>query len=109
MGAYNTVKAQQICPTCGNLVTFAIQFKYGDVWQYDYHIGDFLTWGGNAIGVPGHKRVVVDAIAENCSVCRSEGPEFELYLEDDQIIAVKPFSNTHDFVACQESYIVLEE
>lgn len=27
-----------------------IQFKYGDVWQHIYRVGDELSWGGNDIG-----------------------------------------------------------
>ena len=109
MSAYNTVKSEQVCRSCGNIVTLAIQFKYGEVRQYEYQIGDQLTWGGNDIDIPGQRRVVLDAAAEACGICGAEGLDYEVYLENDRIISVKPFSGKYDFVGRQESYIVLEK
>lgn len=37
----------------------ASMFKYGDSWQHHYVLGDKLNWGGNDVGEPGHKLVVV--------------------------------------------------
>jgi hypothetical protein len=109
MGAYNTVTLDQVCPSCHNRVEVRIQFKYGDTWQYSYQLGDRLTWGGNSIGEPGAKQVVADGAVEGtCPVCKYEWPDYEVWIEDDRIVDVRPASGLHDFVTIQESYIVLQ-
>ena len=109
MGAYNTVIVDQVCPGCQNRVEVRVQFKYGDTWQYTYHVGDRLKWGGNSIGKPGAKQVVVDGAAEeDCPICKSAWPNFEVWIEDDKIVDVRPASGKYDFVSLHQSYIVLQ-
>ncbi len=96
MGAFNVVKIKENCYSCGNFVELRIQFKYGAVRQYEYEPGDSLSWEGYWIGKPGHKRVVVDAIAEHCPICNAEGKDYEVWLEDDRIVAVKLSSGLQD-------------
>jgi hypothetical protein len=108
LSAFNTVHSQQVCPTCHNLVELVIQFKYGDVWQHVYHIGDRLRWDRNNYGEPGHMRVVLDAVAEPCPICAANGHDYEVYIEADNIASVRPASGAYDFAACGESYIVLD-
>ncbi len=69
MSAFNRVSTSQVCPNCSNSVVFRVQFKYGDAWQYEYEVGNQIRWGGNDIGAPGAKSVVVDGIAEVCPLC----------------------------------------
>jgi hypothetical protein len=109
MGAFNVVRIKEKCNSCGNFVELRIQFKYGTVRQYEYEPGDSLIWGANDEGEPGHKRVVADAVAEHCPVCNAEGKDYEIWLEHDRIVAVKPSSGKYDFNVADEPYIVLEE
>ncbi len=112
MGAFNVVTIKEKCSACGNFVELRIQFKYAEVWQHEYEPGDSLIWSKRRFGndgEPGHKRVVVDAVAENCPVCDAEGPDYEVWLENDRIVAVKPFSGKFDFVRFHETYIIVEE
>jgi hypothetical protein len=72
MGAFNTVRTTAVCPACHH-VCIPVQFKYGDIWQYDYHVSDQLRWGGNDIGTRGKHGVVVDGVAEGpCPHCGYE-------------------------------------
>ena len=109
MGAFNTLNVVQICPSCKEKVKFRIQFKYGDTWQHEYKIGDQIQWGGNDIGKPGLKRVVLDGTAEHCPKCGYEDIDYEILIGHDKIISVQQASNKYDFVGIQESYIVIEE
>ncbi len=123
MGLFNTVGIERVCPNCGNLVEFKVQFKYGYVRDHEYRIGDRLQWGRDFpdkpyayrgdVGKPGTRQVVVDGIAEGCPVCGySYGPDgvldYEVWVEDDQIVAVRPASGRHTFEH-EDSYIVLQE
>lgn len=109
MGAFNTVSAKQSCPSCNKINEVAIQFKYGDTWQIKYQLGDRLKWGGNDTGEPGAKRVVLDAIAEDCPACGAEGKDCEVWIEEDRIASIRPVSGKYDFVKNHESYIVIEQ
>jgi hypothetical protein len=109
MGAYNLLRLKRICPNCGKQAEFRFQFKYGDTWLHEYRIGDQLKWGGNDIGQSGASRVVVDAVAEGCPLCGFEDQmDYEIWLEQDKIIDLKPASGKYDFVLRQNTYLVLE-
>ncbi|HEY0735444.1 MAG TPA: hypothetical protein VGD69_11110 [Herpetosiphonaceae bacterium] len=109
MGAFNTVCSHQVCQTCHTRVELVIQFKYGDVWQHSYQVGDPLLWDRNNEGEPGHTLVVLDAIAEACPHCGTEGQEYEVYVAGDTITAVRPASGAYDFATHHVSYLVLED
>lgn len=109
MGAFNTLSLEETCPACGEKVKVRVQFKYGDTWQYGYKIGDQIRWGGNDIGKPGLRRVILDGAAEPCQKCGYEAMDYEILVENDKIISCKPASGNRAFVNFQESYIVLEE
>jgi hypothetical protein len=108
MGAYNIVKSTGTCPSCGRGAEFNVQFKYGNVWQYEYHVGDPIKWGGNDRGKPGYKRVIIDAIAEECQTCGAERGDYEVRLENDRIISVQPASGKYDFASIEETFIIIE-
>lgn len=109
MGAYNTVRVDQVCPSCNNLVEVRIQFKYGDTWQYIYQLGDRLKWGGNSIGKPGAQQVVADGAAEEpCPICKYAWPDYEIWIENDKIVDIRTASSKFDFASLHESYIVLQ-
>jgi hypothetical protein len=107
MGAFNTVEISGTCPCCKNEVNVEVQFKYGDTYQHHYKVGDLITWGGNDRGKPGRSKVVVYGVAV-CPICDAE-LEYEVWLESDRIVAVKPATGTYDFVSEGVGYIVLEE
>ena len=107
MGLFNTVKSQVTCDSCKNELTVNVQFKYGDVYQHHYQLGDVIKWNGNNIGTPGHRKVVVEGV-EDCQICGVEG-DYEVWLENDTIVAVRPASGGYDFTATNEGYIVIED
>jgi hypothetical protein len=107
MGAFNTVIVDWQDAATHERRTLHVQFKYGDVWQHQYKVGDVLKWGGNDIGERGARRVVVDAVLD--------GPEpghipteFEIYIVNGAIADVRPSSGVFDFEAADETFIVLE-
>lgn len=86
MGAFNTVKSITRCPFCNNEQEWAIQFKYGDCWQYWYQIGDKLRWGGNQNGSDVGGKVRTDGIAEErCGTCGRDNIEAAVYFTDNII------------------------
>lgn len=103
MGAFNTLVLKQACPACGRKIELRIQFKYGDTWQYEYSLGDLVRWGGNDIGRPGQKHVVVDGVAEDCPACDHELPDYEVHIENDCIARVVPQAGRYDFAAGGDS------
>ena len=111
MGAFNTVQTRVLCPTCKAPLSVCVQFKYGDTWQNEYSEGDQLRWGGNDIGTPGKRLVVVDGVAEDvCPKCGyDEERGFYVFIEHDRISRVAPATGEYNFPAVAETYIVLEE
>lgn len=107
MGAFNRLIFQRKDPISGQSSYLAVQFKYGNKWQYDYKVGGKLRWGGNDEGRPGAGRVVVDAVLEE----DNEGfPEdWIVFIERDVITGVEPHHGQYDFVRFQDTYFVLEE
>jgi len=72
------------------LVDVEIQFRYGDVWQHEYRVGDVLRWGGNDVGAPGQSMVRVEGIAGPCPSCGAADLEYDILIEADVIRAVEP-------------------
>lgn len=88
MSAFNRLHAQVRCPSCGNTPEQVIQFKFGDVWQHDYQLGDVLRWGGNDIGRPELAKVIVSGSGEECPVCHARGEDYVVVVESDVLAAV---------------------
>jgi len=88
MSAYNRLRAVARCPNCGETSEQVIQFKFGDAWLTEYAIGDTLRWGGNDIGRPGVKKVIVLGAGEECPVCHRRGEDFSVVIERDVLTAV---------------------
>ena len=109
MGLFNTVETRVSCP-CGNEENLEVQFRYGDVYQHHYQVGDVIQWDPKTpstnVGAPGHSKVVVEGF-KLCPVCEAE-LEFEIWLEKDKIVAVKPATGVYDFFENQD-FIVIEE
>jgi hypothetical protein len=72
------------------LIRRRVQFKYGDTWDYDYQVGDRISWGGNDKGRPAH-RVQVLGFPEECPVCGYDpAGVYDVFIEDDVIVDVVP-------------------
>lgn len=90
MGVYNVVLVPEACAACGAAIERRVQFKWGDTWLREYRIGEPLAWGGNDVGDPGLRRVVVEAAAEDCPRCGAEGPEGDVVIERDVVTEWRP-------------------
>ena len=90
MSAFNTVTSNLSCPYCGENQEWSIQYKYGDCWQFNYVVGDIISWGGNDNGKNVGGKVRTDGIAENkCQSCGSEDLEAEVHFNNNKIESVK--------------------
>jgi len=107
MSAFNTVHFRGPCPTCRAVVPLVVQFKYGDCYQHKYAIGEALRWGGNDVGRPEARWVVVDGAGESCTRCGSDS-DFYVFISADHISSVESTSDIYDFVSSSDSFIVLE-
>ena len=109
MGAFNVVIKSIECRACRRRVQGRIQFKYGDVWQHEYQVGDTIRWGGNDVGKPHEKNVVADGVAEDCPHCHDDAEQsFFVFIRDNVIRDVVPSDGRYDFVAINETYLVLD-
>jgi hypothetical protein len=73
MGSFNSLDLTIACPSCQVIASREIQFRYGAVWQYRYHLGDVLRWGRNDVGDSDAPDVVVDAWLCECPSCDHDG------------------------------------
>ena len=87
MGSFNSLHVTIACPSCQVITSREIQFRYGAVWQYRYHLGDVLRLGRNDVGNPAVSDVVVDAWACECPSCDHEG-RIALYVRHNTLAAV---------------------
>jgi hypothetical protein len=109
MSAYNIVSAKLRCPTCTSDVAVSVQFKFGNTRQLHYETGDAIRWGGNDIGQPGNRHVVVDGVvAGPCPGCRVDG-EWNVYvhIENDRITRVENATGQFDFAKEGSNYVVV--
>lgn len=109
MAAYNEVlrTEEEICSRCNSSIRRRVQFKYGDTWQHRYAIGDKLDWGGNDIGEPGHKIVVVGYPGE-CPVCGHVlDSTYDVTLRNDVIYDLRPSDGSYECRG-ERTYFVVE-
>ena len=113
MGSFNILKANIKCRNCRLEFEARIQFKYGDTWQLEYQVGDTIAWGGNDIGSPGKRKVMVHGIleTEKCSVCGKEcaDEEFDIILESDKIVGLRNMLDRQIYIENDEGYYFLPE
>lgn len=110
MGAYNEVRAQLKCPSCGVFVDVDVQFKYGAVTHRRYRIGEKLVWGANDIGKPGRRAVVVDGEVASCPSCGYSGDwPVHVFTKSDVIERVEPPGERYEFAATHSSFVILED
>lgn len=107
MSAYNTLFLKSLCRNCHEEVQIKIQFKFGDTWDYKYCIHDKIRWGGNDIGKPNLKKVVLDGVAEPCENCK-ETVDYLIFIERDIIESIEENKGQYDFNLSEGYYLVLE-
>lgn len=107
MGSFNTLTTETICPVCNHIVVFDIQFKYGDTWQHHFKLGQKITWGGNDIGIPNKKKVLVEGIGGPCSNCKTEFLDFNIVISFDEITDVIPLKKPRESLM-KEGYLITE-
>lgn len=108
MGAFNVVKIPEKCKNCGQNIERRVQFKYGEVWQHEYTVGDELIWGANNLGNPQFTQVVVDGAGEDCPNCRSFGEDYEIWVTNGKLSDVKRATGQYDFVKTHGEYILVK-
>jgi hypothetical protein len=108
MSAFSEVTADAQCPKCGKVGTFTVQFTYGNTWQFKYHIGDCLRWGGNDIGRKDAKRVVVEGIGGPCQHYGTEFIEFSLLVEKNRLLALRAVGVERPS-SSPEGFIILDD
>lgn len=107
MSAFNTIEASASCPRCKRTAEFGVQFKYGNTWQHSYRVGDSLRWGGNDVGIPGRKRVLVEGIGGPCPHCGADNLDFDVVIEDDKIVGITPVQGDRPPTG-PEGFVVIE-
>ncbi|MBK8256729.1 MAG: hypothetical protein IPK82_29165 [Polyangiaceae bacterium] len=73
----------------------AVQFKYGNVHDHEYKVGNRVIWGRPQIGDPKERRVVVQGIA-GCPTCDKDN-FFDILIIDSVIKDVMPQSGLYDY------------
>ena len=97
MGLYATLNASVCCPSCGNAISGAWQFYFGDVSQLPaYCLGDTITWGGSDRGDPSMRDVIAVAHfdgAEFCDACKTDDALADIHIVDHVIQSIAFRSN----------------
>jgi hypothetical protein len=113
MGTFNILKTTIACANCKVNFEVKIQFKYGDTWQHTFGIADDLKWGGNDVGSPVYKKVVVYGITgknicPNCNAINHE--EFDILMIDNKIHSIKPMSAYQNYLMDTDgSFYIINE
>ena len=108
MGAFNTVIVMWTNPSTDMDYELRVQFKYGDVWQHVYQIGDNLKWGSNDVGHREASRVVVDGVLEGVPSIPGMPEDFEVHIVNNKIDKVIQATGMFDFDNVNDTYIILE-
>lgn len=108
MSAYNTIETCILCPACQHKLHFNIQFKYGEVWQHHYLIGDVIKWGKNEVGYRGVNQVWVDGVSDACKYCGWFG-DFIIELHNDKIIDIRISGKKNPFKELGLNFIIIDE
>jgi hypothetical protein len=108
MGAFNTLSIEWLNTKSGKKFDVVLQFKYGEVWQYEYKIGDVLKWGDVSEGDRFAREVLIEAIVENDFEENGLPEYFEILLKDNVITEVRPLSDTKKYWDAGRGFIVLK-
>jgi hypothetical protein len=88
MGAFNTLHTPINCTNCAHSFDIRVQFKFGEVWQYQYYLKNKIKCRSNDNRFSGHFKVEVYGIAENvkCPYCEyANSEEYDILIEDNVI------------------------
>ncbi|PCJ61926.1 MAG: hypothetical protein COA79_06420 [Planctomycetota bacterium] len=69
MSRFNRIFFSHKCSECKQAVTFNVQFRYGELDDHSYTLGDRIKWGTNNKGDARHSHVIVDGMGF-CPKCR---------------------------------------
>ncbi|SEW45505.1 hypothetical protein [Chitinophaga arvensicola] len=113
MGLFNVLTAKISCPDCEEKHDGRIQFKFGDTWQFEYVMGDTITWGGNDIGSAGLKHVKAYGIIESiiCPFCNKENiaEEYDIFIKENVIVAAVRIESMKDYLDGNGEYVPFGE
>lgn len=112
MSSFNILIVEVPCPDCGEKHEARIQFKFGNTWQLQYHVGDTIKWGGNDIGSSDLKEVKVYGIIEStiCPFCSNGNiaEEYDIFIKENVIVSFSPIESTSDYLNGNGEYVSLE-
>ncbi|RKG84014.1 hypothetical protein [Corallococcus terminator] len=83
-----------------------VQFKFGDIWQYEYVLGARILLEKKQEAWVPEKLVIADGIGGPCPACGTEFLDFDVYIQRGVIESVTPHSA--DFTYGAETYVVRE-
>ena len=112
MSSFNILNTIVKCIKCNQEYEAEIQFKFGDVWQHEYKIGDQILWGGNDIGFPNLKQVKVYGVLSKakCQTCSNETTdEFDIFIESDVINNISPILNGKEYLKGDGNFLIIKE
>lgn len=108
MGSFNTLYCHVNCSYCGHEQEALIQFKYGNTWQFKYHIGDVIQWGGNDIGNQHLQSVMAYGIVEStvCINCNKNvlPEEYDITIDSNTITGIRLMENILNYVNANAEY-----
>jgi hypothetical protein len=106
MGMYSEIRAQLQCDYCGSTNEVRVQFKYGNLYDHEYAVGDKIVWGRFQVGDPSERRVVARGIA-GCPKC-GQNAYFDILIENGCVRSVIPANGLYDYHHGEGNYVVLE-
>lgn len=89
MGAYNHLKIALECENCKKKFLGKLQFKVGDLWLYEYNIGDVIVFEKTLNYVLGEE-IVAYGVLENalCPFCgHPVHEEYDIHIRNCEILA----------------------
>lgn len=97
MGMFNMVRTLGRCSDCGEEQDFSVQFKYGNLRQHAYSVGDEILWGGHPqVGSDPAEHVMVSGISD-CRRCYRE-QEWDIEVRNGRIVAALPSNGQTDYL-----------
>ena len=130
MAGFDELLVDISCPKCGVLLhDFPLQYKFGRPEARQVRLGARIDWGDVSIlkrlpsrlslvyGFPGQRRVVASGYATPCPSCGYSGDcefgrrgmwHFEIFVENDVLVAFNLCTGTYDEALREDYSLVLE-
>lgn len=107
MAIFNEVRATLRCPECGKAHTAMVQFKFGELWQYEYELGDALRWG--ATNDIGNDQLVARVLGNYTCPCNGRLRSAELLVDHGVSVAVREIDEDYaNELEWSGDYVVVE-